>query len=125
MAKTVDELLVYQKALAAAAEISALLEKPTFQRDLELRRQLNAASIRIPSDVAEGFEQRTDRHFARFLRDARGGCREICTQLTLALQRKYITDDEHARVSGLYTEIARMLRGLGDYLEESDWKDRQ
>jgi four helix bundle protein len=65
MAKTVDELQVYQKAMAAAGEILALLDRPAFQRDLQLRSQLNAASIRVPSDISEGFEQKTDGHFAK------------------------------------------------------------
>src|SRR5438094_9793497 len=58
MAKTVDGLQVYQKAMAAAAEIFALLDRPVLQRDLQLRSQLNAASIRVPSDVSEGFAQK-------------------------------------------------------------------
>ena len=71
MAKTVKDLLVYQKAMAAAHELRKLLELPTFRRDLDLQGQLNRASIRVVSDISEGFEQKTDRHFTRYLYDAR------------------------------------------------------
>ena len=124
MAKTVDGLQVYQKAMAAAAEIFALLDRPAFQRDLQLRSQLNAASIRVPSDMSEGFEQKTDRHFAKYLRDSRGGCREIRTQLALALQKRFISNAEWTNISALYEEIGKMLTGLIVYLEREDWKHR-
>jgi four helix bundle protein len=71
MAKSVEELLVYQKALVAAAEISAIIQRPSFRRDPRLRDQLGASSESVPALVAEGFEQSTDRHFAR-------ACQEFC-----------------------------------------------
>ena len=88
MAKSVEELQVYQKALQAAHAISAILERAAFQRDRDLGSQLNRASVRVASDIAEGFEQKTDRHFARYLYDSRGGAREIRAQLDVALGRQ-------------------------------------
>jgi 23S rRNA-intervening sequence protein len=72
MVDRVDELLVYQKALAAADEISALLKSEGFAKDHRLRRQVSAASERVASLIAEGFEQKTDRH-SRLI----GTCHEI------------------------------------------------
>ena len=123
VAKTVDELLVYQKALAAAQELWKLLELPEF-RDADLKGQLNRASIRVVSDISEGFEQKTDRHFAKYLYDSKGGTREIRTQLTIAFNRKYVSEKDENRVGGLYREIGRMLSGLIGRLERDDWKDR-
>ena len=125
MAKTVEELDVYRKAMDAAQIISDLLKRPALQQDRELSGQLNRGSIRVASDISEGFEQKTDRHFARYLFDSKGGARELCTQLEIALGRKYITESEHKDVSGRYLEIARMLRGLIDRLQADDWKNRR
>jgi four helix bundle protein len=125
VARTVEELLVYQKALSAAHEISALLQRPAFQRDRELSSQLNRASIRVASDISEGFEQKTDRHFARYLYDSRGGTREIRTQLHVALRRKHISLIECERLSETYAEIGRMLSGLIDHLEREDRPNRR
>ena len=124
MAKTVKDLLVYQKAMAAAHALRKLVELPTFRRDLDLQGQLNRASIRVVSDISEGFEQKTDRHFARYLYDARGGSREIETQLALAAKRKYITQEDEKRVGKMYDEVARMLSGLIRRLTDDDWKER-
>ena len=64
-AKCVEELLVYQKALAAADEISARLRRPGFEKDIRLRSQLGASPERVASLIAEGFAQKTNRHFAQ------------------------------------------------------------
>ena len=72
VAKSVEELLVYQKALAACDEVSALAERSNLCKDFELRQQLNSAAGSIPANIAEGFGQQTDRQFARYLYFARG-----------------------------------------------------
>jgi four helix bundle protein len=123
MAKTVEELLVYQKALAAAQELWRVIEVPAF-RDPDLKGQLNRASVRVVSDISEGFEQKTDRHFARYLYDSKGGTREIRTQLIIAASRRYIAEEDTKRVGDMYVEIGRMLSGLIRRLERDDWKDR-
>jgi hypothetical protein len=39
-AKKLDDVLVYRNALAAADEVSAMLERPVFRKDLERRTSL-------------------------------------------------------------------------------------
>src|SRR5262245_6966331 len=92
VAQTVDGLVVYQKAMAAAHDLRQLLDAPAFQHDRDLKGQLNRASIRVVSDIAEGFEQKTDRHFARYLYDSKGGTGEIQTQLAIAARRNCISE---------------------------------
>ena len=69
MAKTVLELQVFQRALAAADAVFAILQSTRLRQARDLGAQLDRASTRVVSDIAEGFEQKTDRHFARYLYD--------------------------------------------------------
>jgi four helix bundle protein len=124
-AKCVEELAVFQKALIASAEISAILERPSWQRDWRLRDQIGSASERVVSAISEGFEQSTDRHFAQYLYRARGSSREIRTQLLVAQQRRHITEGERISASDKYEEIARMLTGLIRHLEAENRKHRR
>jgi four helix bundle protein len=117
MAKTVNELQVFQYACLAADELFALITTTACARDRDLAAQLNRASVRVVSDIAEGFEQKTDRHFARYLYDARGSAAEIRAQLTIARRRGSITTSECERLSERYAEVGRMLSGLIAYLE--------
>src|ERR1051326_4318195 len=90
----VDELVVYQKALQAAKDISEILKRPSFQRDLRLREQLGSSSERVASLISEGFEQSTDRHFAEYCYRSRGSSREVRTQLAIATARGHTTRSE-------------------------------
>ena len=125
MAKSLEELQVYQKALAAAVEVSALIRRPSFRRDPRLRDQLGGSSESVPSLIAEGFEQSTDRHFAEYCYRSRGSSRETRTHLVVARARSHITESERARVSDLYEEIAKMLSGLIAHLRFEDRKQRR
>ena len=124
VAVRVEDLLVYQRSQRAAAEISAITSRLEFAGDWELRRQLRAASGRIPSHIAEGFGQKTDRHFAHYLYIARGTTQEIRSHLSVAGARHYITELERSAHSDRYDEIARMLTGLIRHLEREDRTNR-
>ena len=89
-ASCVEELQVYQKALIAANAISAITTRFERAGDWELQRQLRAASGRVPAHIAEGFGQKTDRHFAYYLYIARGTTKEIRAHLSVAQLRQYI-----------------------------------
>jgi len=117
--RTLDDLQVYQKALSAANAVSAVLERPQFARDFELKRQLGASSSRVAALIAEGFEQKTDRHFAHYLFIARGSARETITHLRVAEGRRYTAEEETNALSARYDEIAKMLTGLSNI---SSWR---
>jgi four helix bundle protein len=125
MAKDVEELLVYQKAMSAATEISAIISRPSFRHDPRLRDQLGSSSERAASAIAEGFEQSTDRHFAQYLYRSRGSTRELRSQLVHARDRRHISETERSVISERYAEIARMLTGLIRHLEKENRKHRR
>jgi len=124
VARTLDELLVYRKALVACVAVSAALEKPKVRADWDLRVQLAAASAAVPANIAEGFGQQSDRQFARYLYIARGSGHEVRSHVAVAHGRQYLSDDEAVDLHNKYEEIARMLTGLIKYLRASDRKHR-
>ena len=124
VARTLDELVVYRKSLAACAAISALLEGTQVRRDLKLRSQLAASSGSVPANIAEGFGQQSDRQFAKYLFIARGSAHEVRAHLSVAQTRKYLQPADVIELAGKYEEIARMLTGLIRYLLASDRKQR-
>ena len=124
VARTLDELLVYRKALVACVAVSAVLEKPKVRADWDLRVQISSASAAVPANIAEGFGQQSDRQFARYLFIARGSTQEVRAHLAVAHGRHYLSDEEAADLCKKYDEIARMLTGLIKYLRASDRKSR-
>jgi four helix bundle protein len=67
MAKTLEELHIFQRAVEAADAISAILDRPAFRRDRRLRDQIAECADGIPTQISEGYGQRTDKHFSHFL----------------------------------------------------------
>jgi four helix bundle protein len=118
--RQLEELLVYQRAMTAADAVSAIIARPSFTKDVKLREQLSASSSRVPALIAEGFEQKTDRHFAHYLYIARGSAKETKTHLTIAAGRVHLSKAERDDLCGLYDEIARMSTGLIHYLEREN-----
>jgi hypothetical protein len=47
MAKCVEELGVYQKAMDASAQVSTIIQRDSFKRDPRLRDQLGSSSERV------------------------------------------------------------------------------
>ena len=123
-AERLEDLQVYQKALAVAHEVSAILKRPCFRRDIRLFDQLAASSDACPSLISDGFAQSTDRFFAQLCYRSMGEAKETRTHLIVARGRDYITDVELETLCAKYEEVERMLASLIRYLERSDWRNR-
>jgi four helix bundle protein len=123
-AKCVEELQVYQKAIAAADAVSAIVKRQCFQRDCKLRDQLADSSDAVPSLIADGFPQSTDRYFAQFLYRAKGESSETRTHLRVSWGRDYITEKELLALCDRYNEIEKMLTGLIRHLERENRRHR-
>lgn len=124
MAKKLDELPVYQRALDFSIAVLELLNRPAFRRDRGLHKQVSEANDSITANMEEGFEQSTDAGFAHYLFIAKGSLAEVMGRLRRARRKGYITDAELNERLNDGDEIARMLAGFIRYLSESDFKDR-
>ena len=123
-AKNLDDVAVYRKALDAADVISAILARPVFNKELDLKDQLMRSTSRVGPLIAEGFGQLTDRHLLVYLGRARGSVLETLGHLRTALTKGFISSSEHLEAVETYDHIGRMLSRWISYLQDTDWKDR-
>ena len=75
--------------------------------------------------MAEGFEQKSDRHFAHYMYLARGSAKESKAHLIVAWGRNYMTKAETDALCDRYDEIGRMSTGLIKHLEKEDRPNRR
>ena len=71
------------------------------------------------SNIAEGFESRTDRLFADYLGRAKASAGEIRAQLHLAGRQGYLAEDARRQLIFRASSISRQIAGLMKYLERS------
>jgi four helix bundle protein len=124
MAKNLQEVRVYRKALTAVDAVSALLKRPAFNKDFDLKDQLSRSSSRVAPLIAEGYGQLTDRHLATYLGRARGAVLETIGHLSKARGEDFITESEYSDLIERCDHIGKMLTRWIDYLRDSDWTDR-
>ncbi len=82
-----------------------------FPRDEKfgLVSQIRRASISIPSNIAEGSMRGSRGDYRRFQQISRGSVGEVRTQLELALNLKFIDDQDFKKIDQLLEEILKIL----------------
>ena len=88
-----------------------------FNKDFGLRDQIRRASVSVMSNIAEGFESRTDVQFINYLGMARASAGEVRAQLYVALDQKYITEDQFKETYATAETCARQIANFIKYLE--------
>ena len=114
-----EEIQSWQKARAFNKEIYNVTNTEFFKKDFDLVRQIRRASISISSNIAEGFERNTDKEFAYFLSIAKASAGEVRSQLYLAFDLDYLTNEEFQYLKESITEISKLISGLIKYLQTS------
>ena len=109
-----------------AREIARLIYEVSgrekFSRDFALVNQIRRASVSVLSNIAEGFERGGNKEFIQFLVIAKGSCGEVRSQLYIALDQKYIEENEFREISNKLTEASRLISGLMKYLRQTELK---
>ena len=76
-----EDLKIWQDGIELVVKVYSKL---TDCKDFGLRDQLQRSAVSIPSNIAEGFDRKSNKEFVRFLRIAKASCAELRTQLIIA-----------------------------------------
>ena len=117
--KRFEDIEAWKLARLLTAKIYKLAKTGEFSRDYGFRDQSCRAAVSITSNIAEGFERRTDKALQQFLAIAKGSAGEVRSQLYLALDLGYITKEQFQEAHQDTLDVAKMLSGLIDYLVSS------
>ena len=90
-----------------------------------LNSQITRATVSIMSNIAEGFDRFSSREFIRFLVIARGSISEVQNDLYIALDLKYINQNEFQSAYDDAKNLGKQINGFIKYLrnhKDSDSK---
>ena len=112
-----EDIQAWQTARQLTNAVYDMAEQPNFARDYGLRNQIQRAAVSVMSNIAEGFESRTQSLFIDLLGRAKGSAGEVRAQLYIALDRDYITPDQFDQAYELADKAARQIHSFITYLE--------
>ena len=107
-----EDLIAWQKARKLTAEIYRVTEAGRFAKDFGLKGQIQRAAVSIMSNIAEGFEHHRRTEFHRYLGIAVASCGELRSQLYVALDVGYLTQQEFDPMMEHAREVTRIVSAM-------------
>jgi four helix bundle protein len=110
--KSYQDLVVWQKSYQLALQIYKITKKFPKEELYGLTSQMRRAEISIPSNIAEGYYRQRKLEYVQFLQFSFASGAELETQLLIAHDLKYISEDEYNEINKFLTEVMKMLNSL-------------
>ena len=84
-----------------------------------LMSQMNRCAVSIPSNISEGTSKSSNKHFSTFLEHSLGSAFEWETQLNVAFNEKYISEDKFNELEDKIKQIQKMISSFKSGLKLS------
>ena len=118
MSASFKDLRVWQEAMKFALDIYRTTTQFPRHELYGLSQQLRRAAVSVPSNIAEGKGHRSDREFGHYLLHARGSLLEVQTQVMIAKELQYISNEDAQRLLASSDAIGRSLNSLINSIRE-------
>lgn len=105
-------LTAYQEAKQLVIMVYSLLRIFPTCEQFALCDQLRRAVISIPSNIAEGMGRYSEKEQVHFLEIAYGSLMEVNSQLDIAKDLKYITQEQFDEAEQQVLKVASLISGL-------------
>jgi four helix bundle protein len=112
-----EELEVWKISMDLCTEIYRLTNTELFSKDFGLKDQIRRCSVSVPSNISEGYERDGKNQFLYFLAIAKGSCGELRTQLRIAYNLNYISNEEYEILNEKCLSTSKQIKGFIKYLK--------
>ncbi|MEP7164612.1 MAG: four helix bundle protein [Ferruginibacter sp.] len=120
-----EELEIWRLARQQANDIYILCSKEPFNRDFQLKNQVNRSSGSVMDNIAEGFDRSGNKEFVNFLIIAKGSNAETRSQLYRAFDRNYIDTDIFTEMKTKNENLGGKIMSFLKYLKLSEFKGQR
>jgi len=117
------DLRVWQNGVALSIDIYRSTRAFPPDERFGLRSQLRRAAVSVPSNIAEGHTRNRSGDYLRFLGIARGSLAELKTQIVIARELDFLTDDDSQRLMQQTDGLLRQLTALITSIERVQIED--
>lgn len=84
-----------------------------------LMSQMNRCAVSIPSNISEGTIKSSDKHFSNYLEHSLGSAFEWETQLNVAFNENYVTEQKFKELEQKIKQIQKMISSFKSRLKQS------
>jgi four helix bundle protein len=112
-----EEIEAWKTARELTKIVYSLTDQGQFVKDFGLRDQVQRAAVSVMSNIAEGFESRTRAQFLEYLGRSKASAGEVRCQLYVAMDLRYLTQEQFNQVFDLADKSSRQIARFMDYLE--------
>ena len=113
-----EDIEAWQLARKLTQTVYNLTKAKGFAQDYGLKRQIQEAAGSAMHNIAEGFDSETNAEFIRFLRYAKRTCTEVQSELYVALDESYISEQEFQDTYEQARRTRAAIRGFINYLKK-------
>ncbi len=110
--KTYKDLLIWQKGILLVKMIYKIADGFPKEESFGLLSQIKRSAVSIPSNIAEGWGRSSTQSYIHFLKIARGSLFELETQLFIANELNFTSQENFKEIAGLITEESKMLNAF-------------
>ena len=114
-----EEIESWKEARQLTNTIYNITNKSPFNKDYGLKDQIRRASVSIMSNIAEGFDSNSNKSFINFLNYSFRSSSEVQSILYVAIDQKYIHQNEFEALYESCDKIKSLIGGLKRYLNNS------
>lgn len=111
------KLDIWSKSMDLVTEIYQLTNTFPSNERFGLISQMQRSAVSIPTNIAEGSAKSSNKDFARFLEMSIGSSLELETELTIALNLKYIDSMVFESIQNKIIELQKMITGFKNKLD--------
>jgi four helix bundle protein len=107
--KTFRDLFIWQKAMTLVTKTYQLTQHFPKEESFGLTSQMRRCAISIPSNIAEGFGRETKKEFSRFINIGYSSLFEFQTQIEIAKNINYLTEQNFKTLYDDTRELEAMI----------------
>ena len=111
-----EEIDAWKMGRQLSVLVYSISGRGEFGRDFGLKDQIRRAAGSVMHNIAEGFDAESNREFVRFLGYSKRSCTEVQSQLYVALDQNYLSQEEFDRLYSLARQTRGKIKAFMNYL---------
>ena len=116
--KTHRDLDVWKKSVLLVTTVYEVTKGFPKEEIYGITNQIRRSAVSVPSNIAEGSARQGNKEYVQFLYISLGSLTELETQLIIARNLEYLSENDFDSLMGNLTEIGKMIIGLIKYIKK-------